>query len=201
MLQLALFEEWEGRPPLPPPPLERDVLFYALLLGPQIWHPAARLVTAQRERHGLTGPMRSTDTFHISVLGYGFADELDAADMERAVSIAERTAFLPFTLTFPQLLSFDGRRRRSEKVALVLAAGEGKDAVLELGGRLAGSMIAHGMRPRAFQPQVPHLTLLYDTVRVPPTTLERPLTVDIAAFSLVYSHRGQNRYTVLWSSG
>ena len=37
MEQLALFGEDVGRPPAPPPDWERDRIFYALLLGPQVW--------------------------------------------------------------------------------------------------------------------------------------------------------------------
>lgn len=201
MQQLSLFDDWVGRPPLPPPLLERDVLFYALLLGPQLWLPASRLVTAQREQYGLTGRMRPTDTFHISVLGFGFVDEIKDEDVDRAISIASRTAFVPFELSFPHLMSFGGHRKKTEAVALVLTAGGGSDQVLGLGKRLTASMIAHGRKPRAFKPELPHLTLLHDTIRVPPTDLATPLTVDINAFSLVHSHRGQGRYDVLWSSG
>lgn len=201
MEQLSLFGEWEGRAPLPPPFLERDALFYALLLGPQLWHPASRLVTAQRDKHGLTGRMRPSDTFHISVLGFGFADELTEDDIALATSIASRTSFLPFDLSFPQLMSFGGKRKKAEPVALVLTAGAGSEHILALADRLTSSMIGHGMRPRAFKPQLPHLALLYDTVRVPPTVLDPPPSVEITGFSLVHSHRGQSRYSVLWSSG
>lgn len=201
MQQLPLLEDWEGRPPLPRPLLERDVLFYALLLGPQLWHPASRLVTALRREHGLTGRMRTTDTFHISVLGFGFADELKDDDVERAISIASRTAFVPFEISFPRLMSFDSHRKKDDDVPLVLTAGGGSDQVLGLAKRLTGSMIVHGMKPRAFQPQLPHVTLLNDTIRVPPTDLPIPLIIEVSAFSLVRSHRGQSRYSVLWSSG
>jgi 2'-5' RNA ligase len=200
MRQLALFDESEGRPPLPRPAPERDVLFYALLLGPQLWHPASRLVTALRQEHGLTGRMRSTDTFHISVLGFGFADELKDDDVDRAISIAGRTAFVPFEISFPRLMSFDSHRKKDDEVPLVLTAQGGSDQVLGLAKRLTGSMIVHGMKPRAFQPQLPHVTLLNDVIRVPPTELAAPLIVEIAGFSLVHSHRGQSRYSVLWSS-
>lgn len=200
MEQLALFGDAVGRPPLPPPLLERDVLFYALLLGPQLWHPASRLVTGLRDTHGLTGRMRPTDTFHISVLGFGFVDELRDADVELAINIATRTAFVPFELSFPQVMSFGSNRKKSDEVALVLTAGGGSDHVLGLAERLTGSMIVHRMKPRAFTPQLPHVTLLYDQVRVPPTDLPAPLTIEISAFSLIHSHRGQGRYSVLWSS-
>ena len=76
MEQLALFGEDVGRPPAPPPDWERDRIFYALLLGPQVWGPASRFVTAARANNGVTARMRASDTFHISVLGLGYADEL-----------------------------------------------------------------------------------------------------------------------------
>jgi 2'-5' RNA ligase len=198
MEQLSLFGEAEGRPPLPPPFLERDVLFYALLLGPRLWRPASRLVTAQRDRHGLTGKMRPSDTFHISVLGFGFMDELRGEDIALAHSIANSTAFQPFDLEFPELLSFGGKRKADAPAALVLRTGAGTERVHDLAARLTISMIAHGMRPRSFKPDLPHLTLLYDTIRIPPTPLDPPITTEITGFSLVHSHRGKGKYSVLW---
>ncbi len=196
-MQLQLFSETEGRPPLPPPAAERDVLFYALLLGPQLWAPAARLVTAQREAHGLTGRMRTTDTFHISVLGYGFADELDEDEIELACDVAEDIEFAPFDLVFTELLSWAGHKKPDADCPVVLPVAEGRAETMSLAGRLTLSLIRHGIRPRAFVPKEPHLTLLYDTIRVPLTPLTPPITAHVDSLALVYSHRGEGRYTVL----
>ncbi|HWA19487.1 MAG TPA: 2'-5' RNA ligase family protein [Devosia sp.] len=200
MEQLSLFGEWEGRPPPAPPRLARDVLFYALMLGREVSRPAARLVAAQRERHGITGPMRPEATLHISVLGFGFIDELSEDDVARAGVIANAVAFIPFELSFVAMMSFGGRSAPATRRALVLTPASGSDRILVLAEQLKAAMIAHGVRPRAFAPKQPHLTLLYDTARMPPTPLEPPLDVAIDGFSLVHSHRGQGRYTILWSS-
>ncbi|RYE11409.1 MAG: hypothetical protein EOP22_00700 [Hyphomicrobiales bacterium] len=199
MEQLALFGDAVGRPPLPPPLLERDVLFYALLLGPQLWHPASRLVTGLRDKHGLTGRMRPTDTFHISVLGFGFADEIAPQDVELAISIAERTRFAPFELAFDRIESLARRRRKADAVPLLLAAGAGSQEITALAARLTNSMIGHGMRPRRLKPSPPNLALLDDVVRVPPTLLDPSLRIEVAGFSLIRAHAGAGRYTVLWS--
>ena len=198
MEQLLLFGEAGDRPPLPPRAFERDVLFYALLLGPRLWRPASRLVTAQRDRYGLTGKMRPSDTFHISVLGFGFADELREEDIVLARSIAGAVLFQPFELEFPELLSFSGKHEADAAVPLVLRSGAGTDRIHDLAARLTISMIAHGMRPRSFKPDLPHLTLLYDAIRVPPTPLDPPIAAEITGFSLVQSHRGKSKYSVLW---
>ncbi len=198
MQQLSLFGDNEGRPPARPPDRERDVIFYALLLGPQLWAPLARLVTAQREAHGLTGRMKATDTFHVSVLGLGFADTLHDSEIELGRSIAEAVKFEPFDLVFSELLSWSGKKKQGAPCPLVLTCAAGDIDVLRLAARLAASMIAHGFRPRSFAPRTPHLTLLYDTIRVPKRVLEPPISVRLEGFSLVHSHRGQGRYTVLW---
>ena len=197
-MQLSLFDEMEGRPRPRPPALERDVLFYALLLGPQLQSPAARLVSSVRATHGLTGRMRSSDTFHISVLGYGFEDELSEEERALAAVIADDVAVEPFELEFAELLSWGGRKKVGDNCPLVLTCSNGSSGVFRLAGRLTAAMIAHGFRPRSFLPKEPHLTLLWDPVRVPRTPVDPPIRVAIDGFSLVYSHRGENRYTVLW---
>ena len=198
MEQLLLFGEMEGRPPLPPPADERDVIFYALLLGPQLWAPTSRLITAQREQHGVTARMRTTDTFHISVLGFGFADELEDEDLALASAVADDIAFEPFDIVFPELVSWDGKKKADEACPLVLTCTAGRTEILRLAAKLTSSMIARGFRPRSFMPHEPHLTLLYDPVRVPATPLDPPVTARVEGFALVYSHRGQGRYTMLW---
>jgi 2'-5' RNA ligase len=198
-MQLSLFADAEMRPPLPGPPLERDMIFYALLLGPQLWLPASRLMAAQRDLHGLTGKLRTTDTFHISVLGFGFADEVTADDIAFAAAIGDEVAFAPFELSFTQMLSFDGHRKPTTPCAIVLTPADSSD-IIGLGDRLVAAMLARGVRPRSFKPEAPHLTLLYDTVRVPPAPLAAPIPVSVDGFALVYSHRGQGRYTILWRS-
>ena len=198
MQQLLLFGEMEGRPPLPPLAEERDVVFYALLLGPQLWAPVSRLVTAQREGHGITGRMRPTDTFHISVLGFGFADELDDDDLELAAAVAADITIEPFEVSFPELISWEAKKKTGQPCPLVLPCDTGRTEILRLGAKLTAGLIARGFRPRSFMPHEPHLTLLCDSVRVPKTPLAQPITAQVEGFSLVYSHRGEGRYTVLW---
>jgi 2'-5' RNA ligase len=198
MQQLLLFGEMEGRPPLPPPAEDRDVIFFAVLLGAQLWAPVSRLVTAQRETHNVTGRMRPTDTFHISVLGFGFADELEDDDLELARAVASDVTLEPFEVVFPELVSWGAGKKGSEPCPLVLTCDTGRTEILRLAARLTAGLIARGFRPRSFMPQEPHLTLLYDTVRVPKTPLTPPIKAQVEGFSLVYSHRGEGRYTVLW---
>ena len=198
MEQLQLFSESVGRPPTPPPGRKRDVIFYALLLGTQVFRPASRLVTAVRQAHGVTERMRTTDTFHISVLGLGHVDELSEDDVQLGIGIAEDVAFEPFELVFSELLSWGGNKTETASCPLVLTCSAGDVGVLRLAARLMTAMIARGFRPRSFAPHTPHLTLLYDTVRVPKTVLDPPITVQVEGFSLVHSHRGESEYSVLW---
>ena len=164
-MQLPLFAETEmtASPKAPPP--ERDTVFYAVLLGPQLWLPASRLVAAQRDRHGLTGRLRTTDNFHIPVLDVGFADELTDADIRFAQTIGGEISFEPFELSFTDLLSVDLSRKPSAPAAFALAPRDGSQ-ILGLGDRLAAAMLSHGVRPHAVTSQMPHVTLLYDAVRV-----------------------------------
>ena len=200
-MQLALFDDAEGRPPPQLPPLERDVVFYALLLGPQLFAPASRLVTTLRRQHGLAGRIKSSDTFHISVMGFRFADTLRDGEIELARKIGESVPFEPFDLAFSELVSWGSKRKTADPVPLVLTCGDSGRPVVDLAARITGAMIAHSTRPAAFIPKLPHLTLLYDAVRVPPTPLDPPIAVTVSGFALVLSHRGHSRYSVLWRSG
>ena len=200
-MQLVLFNDAEGRPPVQLPALERDVVFYALLLGPQLFAPASRLVTGLRAQHGLTGRMKSSDTFHISVMGFRFVDTLRDGDLELAVRIGETVPFTPFDLAFSELVSWGSKRKTAAPSPLVLTCGESGEPIVALAERIGAAIVAHGTRPAGFVPKLPHLTLLYDTIRVPPAPLEPPIIATVSSFALVRSHRGQSRYSVLWRSG
>ena len=99
---------------------------------------------------------------------------------------------------FSELLSWDSHKKAGEACPLVMTCSAGDMGVMRLAARLMAGMIARGFRPRSFISQTPHLTLLYDTMRVPKIAIDPPVTVRVEGFSLVYSHCGAQRYSVLW---
>ena len=176
MAQLSMFAR--------PQPRERDVVFFALMLGPQLAAAMPGLAARLRREFGVRAPVFGPRRLHVSLLGVGFADALDPEEVETARAAALDFAVAPFDLAFGKMVSF-GRGQGPR--AVVLRPTEG----------LAEAMIARGLDPRGRPLAVPHLTLLYDRAPVPETALEPPVRTRIERAALIYSHRGQGRYTLL----
>lgn len=186
MAQLSMFAR--------PQPRERDVVFFALMLGPQLAAAMPGLAARLRREFGVRAPVFGPRRLHMSLLGVGFADALDPEEVETARAAARDFAVAPFELAFGQMVSF-GRGQGPR--AVVLRPTEGGAAACALSCGLAEAMIARGLDPRGRPLAVPHLTLLYDRAPVPETALEPPVRTRIERAALIYSHRGQGRYTLL----
>jgi 2'-5' RNA ligase len=194
--QLSMFGGGNGRQPprAQVSPLDRDVIFFALLLGRQLQAPLRPLTERLRREFGVRAPLLPHDRLHVSVIGIGFSDDLSAEDVAAARRAVALFDFVPFELSFVEVLSWArGRGPRP----IVLLPGAGSELVTDLGERLAAAMFAEAFDPRGLPPTTPHLTLGYDIAHVPKTTLIPPIRVRVDGVSLVRSHRGEGRYTVL----
>jgi len=190
--QLSMFGSGGGRRASP---LDRDVVFLALLLGRELQVPLGPLAERLHREFGVRAPFLSADRLHVSVIGIGFADDLSKNDITAARRAIELFDFVPFELSFVQVMSWArGRGPRP----IVLVPGAGSELVTDLGERLAAAMFAEAFDPRGLPPTTPHLTLGYDGARVPKTELIPPIGVRVDGVSLVHSHRGEGRYSVLW---
>lgn len=192
--QLTMFDGNRAR--RRPPPLDRDVIFLALLPGRAMQAQLRPLAERLRREFGVGTPLFSADRLHVSVLGVGLADDLSREDVAAARRALALFDFVPFELSFVEVVSWArGRGPRP----IVLVPGAGSALVTDLGERLAAAMFAEAFDPRGLPPTTPHLTLGYDTARVPRTLLVPPIHVRVDGVSLIHSHRGEGRYTILAS--
>jgi len=142
------------------------------------------------KRHGLRGRPRPLDTLHISILGVGLDEAISPEQMAIAAEAARRVAFRPFALTLSEAVSI----RRWDGNALVLRCGEGSDTVTDLAHALFDRMLDGGHTPRGTADVRPYLTLLHDSVEVPPTRLAWPIQLDVTRFSLIRSQSARGRF-------
>lgn len=187
-MQLSMFGN-----PRRPAALERDVVFLALLPGRQLHAPLRPLAERLRNQFGVRAPFQ-TDRLHVSLIGLGFADDLTQEDLAAARRAVALFDFVPFELSFVEVVSW-ARGRGPRPIVLVPDAGS--ELVTDLGERLAEAMFAEAFDPRGLPPTTPHLTLGYDLARVPRTELDPPIRVRVDGVSLIHSHRGEGRYTIL----
>lgn len=194
--QLSLFGNARARRVVRAPG-GRDVVFFALMLGPALAGRVAPLMAWLRAAFGVTAPALPIERLHVSVMGAGFRDDMSDEDVAAVRAAAEAVDFVPFELGFADVATFG--RGEGNRLPLVLLPDAGAGLVRDLAERLSWAMIEQGYDPRG-RPvlEAPHLTLCYDAVRVPRTTLSAPLRVRVGGVSLIHSHRGEGRYSVLW---
>src|SRR6185369_14440432 len=163
--QLSMFGNGSGRRATPAP-RDRDVVFLALLLGRELQAPLRPLTDRLRREFGVKAPLLQHDRLHVSVIGVGYADDLSQEDIAAARRAVALFDFVPFELSFVEVVSWArGRGPRP----IVLVPGAGSELVTDLGERLAEAMFAEAFDPRGLPPTTPHLTLGYDIARVPRT--------------------------------
>ena len=127
----------------------------------------------------------------------GYRDDMTDEEVEAVCAAGPMVDFVPFDLAFTEIMSLGGRGD-SGRSPLVLLPEAGSALVIDLAERLTEAMIGQGFDPRAFQPKLPHLTLLYESKRIDKTPLPTPIRVRVDGFALIQSHRGETRYTRLW---
>lgn len=190
--QLELFPE----PNLSPAPRWRDAVFFAVRMS-HLGEQASGIVQSLRRDAGITGPARPARTLHISLRGAGYGDRLGADDLDALRAAASSLRPPCFGIRLDRVMTL-GARGRAIPRPLVLAVGDGAAGLTALADALGGAAIRRGTRLHGGSLSLPHLTLLYDRITVPPTPLATALATEITGFELILSHRGQSRYTTLW---
>jgi 2'-5' RNA ligase len=168
----------------------RDRIYFAIQPELRVLDSIAGVTASLVKRYGLRGRPRPLDTLSISVLGVGFAEELSPEQVAIAAEAARTVAFRPFALTLTEAVSY----RRRDGNALVLRCGEGSEHVNDLAHALFDRTFAGGFQPRGTIDGQPHLTVLYDSILVPPTRLAWPIHLDVTGFALVRNHSNLGRY-------
>jgi 2'-5' RNA ligase len=192
--QLA-FAGFEPPPPPPPPggPHGRptDRLLFAIYLDAGAGADAVQLTQRLRGEHGLRGKSIGTNLLHITLLHLGDHDGLPPGLVTAACGAADTIRMHPFEVAFDRVMSFS---RKQGNLPFVL---RGNDGLAELrtfqrmvvaAMRVIGAPVASGFTP--------HVTLLYDNVRVAEQAVET-IRWTVGEFVLVHSLLGQTRHIPL----
>ena len=197
MEQLALFPDLHAaRPKSPVPFYARDVVFFGIRLS-ELGNEAADVHRMLKRSHGLTGIPYQASRLHVSLLRVGDREKLSAEDLEALGGAASRVRVTSFPISFEKVFSFDGNAGRDERRAVVFPVAEGAAEVIAL-ARDIEDALDRRVHIEGQPPPSPHMTLLRDRVRVPPTSLDPPFGARVTGFELICSHRIEHRYSKLW---
>ena len=195
-MQLSFLDTLVSEPPRPAS--LRPMVFFGIRLAP-LALAAAAIVGALARDYRLTHGLRPAATQHVSLLRVGHGDRLTRDDRQALCAAAAGVAFAPFDISFDTVMSFTAHR--PAPFPLILSVAEGAAPITALARAIETRAFRHAIRPEGGPPGMPHMTLLYDPARIPPTPLPAPLAARIDRFDLIWSHRGQSRYTSLWPDG
>ncbi|MCL7713288.1 RNA 2',3'-cyclic phosphodiesterase [Stenotrophomonas mori] len=166
-------------------PTER--LFFAVMPDPATAWRIAELAEGLRGDHGLGGRPLAQERLHVTLHHLGDYAGLPPSLLAKARQAAARVRQPAFEVCFDEVGSFAGNRQHP----FVLRSAHGADLLQGLHQALARGLQGLGLRPEpAF---TPHLTLLYDSRRLPPQPVQ-PMRWLVREFVLIRSYLGQTRY-------
>jgi 2'-5' RNA ligase len=173
------------------PPVRPDKLLYAIYPDA----PTAAVIEgcAQDEKrtYGLTGSLRPTEVFHITLCHIDDYDGLPAGIVDRAKEAAAKVTAHSFEITLDRAVSFRGNG------AFVLCEREGEIALKDFRQSLYKALKADGPRCQAVSSFTPHVTLLYDKHLLVPEHPVVPISWTVREFVLVHSPFGESKHIPL----
>ena len=174
-------------------PARTDGLFFAAIPTPQ----AAAQIEQRAEdfcrEFGLKGRSLGKDRFHITLYYLGAHAGMPQGVVAKASETAASIRMPPFEVSFDSVVSFSDKSGTRPLVLCSsknLAALNAFQQALSTAIRKAG--LHHWTQPRF----TPHVTLLYDTRRVPEQAVE-PISWTVDEFVLVHSLIGRSRHETL----
>lgn len=174
---------------------ERDTIFFALFPEPEAVARLGELARQLAAEHGLQGAPLD-ERFHVSLCMLGRVAELPEERVQRAMKAADGLAAGAFRVEFDRVGSFE--KREDKKAPFVLMGGWGTSGVTEFRDELGQALEWQGIGGGRGGNFTPHLTLLWDKVRVEERDLE-PVSWWARELRLVHSFVGQSRYETLKS--
>lgn len=166
-------------------------LFFALFPDAETAADLSRLAQRLREQQGLTGKVLEAERFHVSLHHVGnYLGNVPESILSRARQAAAAMTLPAFEVAFDHAISFSASAGRQ---CLVLASGEASPALQAfhraLGLALAGVGLGRQVKPSF----TPHLTLLYDKLKVPRVHIP-PVRWTAQELVLVNSLFGEGQY-------
>jgi len=189
MVQLELFDALPAR--------GRDIVFFGALLPPESGERLLAPLHDRLKRLGVAPRLHRSDRLHVSLLRIGFHDRLGYDHVEALRAAASGTDIPPLEIAFTTLMSF-GRPGQRGNRPLVLVPGDDGDRVVGLAAEIERAVRGRRVPIEGSAGGVPHMTLCYAPLRLPPMTLEPPIVLPLSRVALIRSHRGETRYSLLW---
>jgi len=178
-------------------PSQKERIFFAALPDAQTAARIyARAETFQRE-YGFTGTLILPEHLHVTLFHLGDWAALPEEIVKLAKNAAEQVKAAPFEVALPRAESF----RNSTGVFPFVLTGDVKDWQ-SLHASLAASLTKVGLSGATRGEFRPHVTLVYDRVRVKPLKIE-PISWTVHEFALVHSVLGKTTHNHLgrWGLG
>jgi 2'-5' RNA ligase len=169
-------------------------LFFAILLGNSVGARAGELTRHLSAQHRFKGRSRPAELLHISLCSVGeYEGVIPQGIVDDARECAATVTFPPFDVAFNRVVSFGGK---AGAYPLVLLGSAGITKLIELRRELFVAVKKKGIGRKEKENFEPHVTLLYDELRIDPHPVE-PLAWTVHEFALVDSLVGRSEYKSL----
>ncbi len=167
---------------------QKERIFLACLPDAQT---AARIhaqADALKRDHAMTGTLILPEHLHVTLFHLGDWASLPEDVVRLAKQAAAEVAAAPFDVSFPRLESF---RNRTGIYPCVLTGDAAQWRALH--GALGAALKRVGLAAATQGDFEPHVTLLYDTVRLKPAAIA-PISWTVRDFVLVHSVLGKTTH-------
>ncbi|MCM5678220.1 hypothetical protein M8A51_01600 [Schlegelella sp. S2-27] len=163
------------------------LLFFAIFPDAADAHRIAAAASDMRIGHGLNGSLLLPERLHLTLHAVAsFSTLVPRFIVDAACAAARSVACAPLSVTFDRAMSFAGSK------AFVLRSDAASDqGIAYLRHSLTVALRRAGLRPRASH--TPHMTLLYDTRRIPEHGIE-PMRWTATRYALILSHVGATHH-------
>ena len=175
------------------PQSRTDGLFFAVIPSPQSAAQIERRVQDFRGEFGLKGEPLATDHFHVTLYYLGAHRGVPLGIVAKASETAASIRIATFEISFDRARSFSGKGGTRP---FILSSSKGLPQLLALQQSLRGALRKAGLDNWAQPAFTPHITLLYDSLRVPEQAIE-PVGWTVREFVLMRSLLGMSRYEML----
>lgn len=170
-----------------------DRLFFAVFPDPETASRIAECAQDLRDRHGMQGKLVRKDRLHITLHHLGDYAGLPQDIVTKANKAAESVSAAQFDVTFDRAASFAGR---PGNLPIILLGSDGVVSLVKFQQQLGEAMMKTGLAKRAEKNFTPHVTLLYDKVRIDEHAIE-PISWTTSEFVLVHSRLGATQHIQL----
>jgi 2'-5' RNA ligase len=170
-----------------------DGLFFAIIPSPQSAAQIEQRMQDFRGEFGLKGEPLATDHFHVTLYYLGAHRGVPRGIVAKASETAASVRVAPFEVTFDRARSFSGK---GGSRPFVLGSSRNLAELQALQQALRVALRRAGLDNWAQPAFTPHVTLLYDSLRVPEQPIE-PVRWTVREFVLMRSLLGMSRYEML----